>query len=63
MPEVHVFAAAGRTVDQKRALAREITDAVARNFDTTPDAVTVQFIESPRDSKAKGGVLFSDRPS
>ena len=37
-------------------------DAVVRNFKVAPDAVMVQVMESPKDSKAKGGVLFSDQP-
>ena len=62
MPEVYVYALEGRTVDQKRSLVKDITDAVVRNFKVAPDAVMVQIMESPKDSKAKGGVLFSDQP-
>jgi len=62
MPEVYVYALEGRTVDQKRSLVKDITDAVVRNFKVAPDAVMVQVMESPKDSKAKGGVLFSDQP-
>ncbi len=63
MPEVYVYAVEGRTLDQKRALVREITDAVVRNFKVAPESVMVQIMETPKTSKAKGGVLFSDRPS
>ncbi len=62
MPEIYVYALEGRTVDQKRSLVKDITDAVVRNFKVAPDAVMVQIMESPKDSKAKGGVLFSDQP-
>jgi len=62
MPEVYVYAVEGRTMEQKRGLVKDITDAVVRNFDVTPDAVMVQIMESPKSSKAKAGVLFSDRP-
>jgi 4-oxalocrotonate tautomerase len=62
MPEVYIHAIEGRTLDQKRALVKEITDAVVRNFKVGPEAVMVQIIESPKDLKAKGGFLFSDRP-
>lgn len=61
MPEIVVFAAAGRSVEQKRGLAKDLTEAMARNFNVAPEAVTVQIVESPKDSKAKGGVLFCDR--
>ena len=61
MPEVYVYAIEGRTIDQKRSLVKDITDAVVRNFKVAPEAVMVQIMESPKDSKSKGGVLFSDR--
>jgi 4-oxalocrotonate tautomerase len=62
MPEIYVYAVEGRTIDQKRSLVKDITDAVVRNFKVAPEAVMVQIMESAKDSKAKGGVLFSDRP-
>jgi 4-oxalocrotonate tautomerase len=61
MPEVYVYALEGRTIDQKRSLVKDITDAVVRNFKVAPEAVMVQIMESAKDSKSKGGVLFSDR--
>ncbi len=61
MPEIMVFAAVGRTTEQKRGLARDLTEAMVRNFGVPADSVTVQIVESALDSKAKGGVLFSDR--
>jgi 4-oxalocrotonate tautomerase len=62
MPEIYVYAVEGRTIDQKRSLVKDITDAVVRNFKVPAEAVMVQIMESPKDSKAKGGFLFSDRP-
>jgi 4-oxalocrotonate tautomerase len=62
MPEVYVHAVEGRTLDQKRALVKDITDAVVKNFKVKPEAVMVQIMKSPKESKAKGGFLFSDRP-
>jgi 4-oxalocrotonate tautomerase len=61
MPEVYVHAVEGRTLDQKRALVKDITAAVVKNFDVTADAVLVQIVESAKENKAKGGVLFSER--
>ena len=60
MPEVYIYVAEGRSVEQKRKVAREMTDVLTTNFNVPPEAVVVQFMESPRDSKARGGVLFSD---
>jgi len=62
MPEIYVHAVEGRTIEQKRSLVKDITDAVVRHFKVPPEAVMVQIMESPKDSKAKGGFLFSDRP-
>jgi 4-oxalocrotonate tautomerase len=62
MPEIYVHAVEGRTIDQKRALVKDITEAVVRHFKVPAEAVMVQIVESPKDNKAKGGLLFSDRP-
>ncbi|HLJ61804.1 MAG TPA: tautomerase family protein [bacterium] len=61
MPEVYVHAVKGRTLEQKRALVKDITDAVVRNFTVSADAVMVEIVEVEPTCKAKGGVLFSER--
>ena len=60
MPEVFIHAIEGRSVEQKRKLVAEITEAVVRNFGVSPDAVMVEIIESSRENKAKGGKLDHD---
>jgi 4-oxalocrotonate tautomerase len=60
MPEIYVHAVKGRTLDQKRALVKDITDAVVKNFSVPLEAVVVEIIESEPTAKAKGGVLFSE---
>ena len=61
MPEILVHIVEGRTAEAKKALMKDITDAVVKNFGTDPEKVTVQIVESPKDSKAKGGIPFSER--
>jgi 4-oxalocrotonate tautomerase len=61
MPEVYVHAVAGRSLEQKRALVKDITEAVVKNFKVSADAVMVEIVESAKENKAKGGVLFSER--
>jgi 4-oxalocrotonate tautomerase len=61
MPEVYVHAVKGRTPEQKKALMKDITDAVVKHFKAPPDAVVVSIIETEPASKSKGGVLFSER--
>ena len=61
MPEVYVHAVEGRTPEQKKALMKDITDAVVRHFNATPDNVVVTIVESLKVNKAKAGVPFSER--
>ncbi|HKF11791.1 MAG TPA: tautomerase family protein [Xanthobacteraceae bacterium] len=60
MPEVYVHAVKGRSLDQKRALIKDITEAVVKNFSVPAEAVMVEIVESEPTAKAKGGVLFSE---
>ena len=60
MPEILVHIAEGRTPESKKALMKDITDAVVKNFGVAPDRVVVQIVESPKDSKSRGGIPFSE---
>jgi 4-oxalocrotonate tautomerase len=60
MPEVVIYAISGRSVEQKRALCKDITDAFVKNFKVEPAAVVITLLETPKTDKAKGGVLFSE---
>jgi len=61
MPLVTVKALGGKTVDQKRALVKDITEAVVKHFKVEPGVVTVDIVEYSRDNLAKAGQLFIDR--
>jgi 4-oxalocrotonate tautomerase len=61
MPEVYIHMVEGRTKDQKRALIEDITQSVVNRLNVDAASVMIQIIESSRDNKAKGGVLFSER--
>ena len=63
MPTIRIEMWSGRTLDQKRGLIKDITAAVVKNAGAQPDAVTVSLVESPKTSKGKGGVLFSEMQS
>jgi 4-oxalocrotonate tautomerase len=43
MPEVYIYVAEGRSVEQKRKVAREMTDVLTTNFNVPPEAVVVQL--------------------
>src|SRR5580704_4439494 len=60
MPEIVFYALGGRSVEQKRALIKDFTDAVVKNYKVDASAVTITIVESSKEDKAKGGVLFSD---
>jgi 4-oxalocrotonate tautomerase len=60
MPEVVVYALGGRSLEQKRGLMKDITDAVVKNFSVPPEAVVVTLVETEKQAKMKGGVLFSE---
>ncbi|MEO7995070.1 MAG: tautomerase family protein, partial [bacterium] len=62
MPEIIVELAEGRTLAQKRALVVALTDAVVESLGCDRAVVAVTLHEVPLEHKAKGGVLFSDRP-
>ncbi|WP_321897001.1 tautomerase family protein [Burkholderia cepacia] len=60
MPEICVFAAEGRSAEQKRGLCADITEAVVKNFGVERNLVIVQIIEAKKDSKSRGGVMYSE---
>jgi 4-oxalocrotonate tautomerase len=61
MPEVTIHMAAGRTLEQKKALMLEISQAVAKHAGADLENVTVQIVEAPLHDKMKGGKTFVER--
>ena len=61
MPTLHVEFFEGRTVEQKRALAKELTEACVRVLGGSADSVDVIFTDVKRHDWATGGVLWSDK--
>ncbi len=62
MPTIHVELFAGRTVEQKRALAAALTEACVKTLGGSPDGVDVIFTDVERHDWATGGRLWSDPP-
>ncbi len=60
MPEILVHIVEGRSVESKKALMRDITEAVVKNFNVAPERVVVQIVESAKSSKMRGGVAFDE---
>jgi 4-oxalocrotonate tautomerase len=51
----------GRTADQKRKLAKRITDDMVEEASAHREAVVVTFHEVSKESYASGGVLMADK--
>ena len=60
MPEVVVYILEGRTLEEKRGLVKDITDAVVKNTGVPKEAVVISLLETAKTDKGKGGVLFSE---
>jgi 4-oxalocrotonate tautomerase len=50
-----------KTVEQKRELIKQITDAFVSAYDAPAESVFVWFHDVPTDSWGAGGKLVSDR--
>ncbi len=60
MPLVTVSADEGRTIEQKRGLVKDITEAVCKNFNVKPESVAIQILEGKKENRGKGGKLAID---
>jgi 4-oxalocrotonate tautomerase len=60
MPEVIIYATAGRTVEQKRGLCQDITAAFDKHFKSPPKNIVIQIVECSDENKCKGGEMFID---
>ena len=63
MPTIRVEMFEGRTHEQKRALAKELTEACVRAIGATPGSVDILFFDIPKQDWATGGTLWSDAPA
>ena len=61
MPIVQIDLVEGRSVDQKRALVKKVTEAICETANCPADAVTIVLREAPKQHISKAGVLMSDK--
>ena len=61
MPLVQITLLQGRTADQKRKLAKRITDALVEEAGARREAIVVAFHEVSKESYASGGELLIDK--
>ncbi len=61
MPMVQITMLAGRTADQKRKIAKRITDALVEEGGARREGIVVAFNEVSKESYAAGGELIIDK--
>ena len=62
MPTINVQMFEGRTLEQRRKLAKELTEGTCRALGCTPDAVQIILTDIKKENWAEAGKLFSDKP-
>ncbi len=60
MPIVQIDMLEGRTVDQKRALVKKVTEAIVETASCPPEAVTIIIRDMATTNLGKAGKLRSD---
>lgn len=60
MPYVQIEMLAGRTIEEKRKLAKLVTDAVVEAVGSKPEKVIVIINETEHHHSAVGGILTAD---
>ncbi|MCX7911691.1 MAG: 2-hydroxymuconate tautomerase family protein [Dehalococcoidales bacterium] len=61
MPLVTIKIIEGRTIEQKRGMVKDVTEAIVKNIGCPPDAVHIDIVEMKQENLAQGGKLFCDR--
>lgn len=61
MPIVQIELLEGRTIEQKRALVKEVTDAICKTLNAKPEAVRIILRDMKFENFANAGVLRSDQ--
>jgi 4-oxalocrotonate tautomerase len=61
MPTLRVELMEGRTIDQKKALVKALTQAVVETLGSKPESVDILLFDIKRHDWATGGVPWSER--
>ena len=61
MPVITIRQFEGRTIEQKRQLAKEITDSIVKIYEIEADRVSITYFDIPKHNVAKAGKLFTDQ--
>ncbi|AEE14899.1 4-oxalocrotonate tautomerase [Thermodesulfobium narugense DSM 14796] len=61
MPIVTIELLEGRSKEQKKQIAKDITETLIKNANVKPEAITILFHDLKADDIAKGGKLLSEK--
>jgi len=61
MPTIRVELMEGRTPEQKKELAKALTDATCKTLGSKPESVDILFFDVRKHDWATGGVLWSEK--
>lgn len=61
MPNVVIDFLEGRSVEQKREMAKRVTDAIVETLNCSPEVVQIIMHEISQDQISNGGVLRCDK--
>ena len=61
MPLIQITMLQGRTADQKRKIAKRVTDALVEKAGAKREGIIVTFHELSKESYASGGELLIDK--
>jgi 4-oxalocrotonate tautomerase len=62
MPIIHVHIMEGRTVNQKRQMVAEVTQAVVRSFEVKPETVRILIHELIPENYSLAGITAGEQP-
>lgn len=60
MPTINVQLLEGRTIEQKRAFAKAVTEVTCETLQCKPESVNVIILDVKREDWATAGKLWSD---
>ena len=60
MPLVTIKIIEGRSIEQKRAMVKDVTEAIVKNIGCPPAAVHIDIVDLKRENISQGGKLHSD---
>jgi 4-oxalocrotonate tautomerase len=60
MPLVTIKIIEGRTIEQKRGMVKDVTEAIVKNIGCPPSAVHIDIVDYKQENLAQGGKLNID---